>query len=89
MRMPRPPPPATALIISAPPAPSERRKARASSRLVGPCVAGITGTPQRCASARASTLSPKSASTSADGPTKRRPALAQRSAKSGCSLRKP
>src|SRR5271157_5383588 len=63
------PPPATALIIMEAPGPSDDRNDLTSSRLVACDVPGNTGTPQRSASIRARTLSPRSSSTSGRGPT--------------------
>ena len=89
MRMPRPPPPAMALIMTAPPAPSDARKALASSRLVGPLVPSMMGTPHLFASALACALSPNRSSASGDGPTKTMLSSMQRRASVAFSLRKP
>ena len=62
--MPLPPPPAMAFTITGRPS-SDAMNARACSSLVGPNVAGRTGTPRRSASERAAVLSPSSSSVSA------------------------
>jgi hypothetical protein len=72
-----------------PPACCACQKACASSSVTSCCVPGISGTPQRAASARAWALSPNSASCAGVGPMKRMPASAQAVAKSARSLRKP
>ena len=86
-RMPRPPPPATALTKSGYGS-SEAASTSASTSVDGSTDASV-GTPAALAAAIARALLPVSVSTSADGPTKVMPALAQASARAGFSDRKP
>ena len=65
------------------------KNALMSSTLLGPSVAGSTGTPAAIAAARAEDLLPTSSSTSASGPTNVYPAAAQARANSAFSLRNP
>jgi len=75
--------------MTAPPAPSDAKKAFASSSVVGPLVPSMMGTPQCFASALAFALSPNRSSAAGAGPTKVIPASAQRRASAALSLRKP
>ncbi len=65
------------------------KNARTSSKLLGPAVAGKTGTPAATAAARAADLLPTVSSTAASGPTNVCPAVAHARAKSAFSARKP
>ena len=86
-RMPRPPPPATALTNSG--YGSASAAATSSSTSVEGSTEASVGTPAALAAAIARALLPVSVSTSAVGPTKVMPALAQASASAGFSDRKP
>ncbi len=65
------------------------KNARTSSTLLGPSVAGSTGTSADVAAARAAALSPSSSSTPPSGPTNVRPAEPQARANAALSLRNP
>ncbi len=86
-RIPRPPPPATAFTKSGY-GRSAVASTRASTSVEGSTEASV-GTPAALAAAIARALLPVSVSTSAVGPTNVMPALAQASASSGFSERKP
>ena len=86
-RIPRPPPPATALTNSGNGI-SRADSTRASASVDGSTEASV-GTPAALAAAIARALLPVSVSTSAVGPMKVMPALAQASASRGFSDRKP
>ncbi len=88
IRMPRPPPPQLALTMSGKPTSSARRRASAGSGGRAP-VAGMTGTPARSATARASTLLPRRSMTRLGGPIHVIPSRTQASASSGFSARNP
>jgi hypothetical protein len=78
-----------ALSITWAPAPSEAMNSRASSSVTACEMPRATGTRFSTASRRAAPLSPSRSSTSGRGPTKHRPASAQRRAKAAFSLRNP
>lgn len=65
------------------------KNAVTSSTLLGPSVAGSTGTPAASAAPRAAVLLPSNPSTPGSGPTKARPPAAHASANSAFSLRNP
>jgi hypothetical protein len=60
-----------------------------SSTLLGPSVAGNTGTPAATAARRADDLLPNNSSAATSGPTNVYPAAEQARANSGCSLTNP
>ncbi len=85
--MPRPPPPESALITIGPP--WAVAKARISSTLLGPSVAGSTGTPAAVAARRADDLLPNRSSAAASGPTNVIPRARARPGKLGLFAEKP